>query len=184
MNDYYRFVKELSDRNEDYVFLNSDEGKMLSVFKVMFQGANKVFRVFAGSLCNDTTDNKEYIDAVSEFLERGGKLRVLLNNFDEKKAFQSDLFRRLYYYVTKGKEVRIRTTNEKPYITSGDDRINVHFSVGDEKSYRIEQDIEKRTAVCNMNGEEQAKDMARLFDKIFENYYVKEVDLKLLFERG
>lgn len=184
MNDYYRFVKELSEKNENYVFFNSDEGKMLSVFSVMFQGASKEFRIFAGSLCNETTDSKSYIEAVSDFLERGGKLRILLNNYNEKKAFQSDLFRRLYYYVTKGKTVKIRTTNEKPYITSGDDRINVHFSVGDEKSYRIEQDIEKRTAVCNMNGESQAKDMARLFDKIFENYYVKDVDLKSLFERG
>ena len=44
MNDYYRFVKELSEKNEDYLFLNSDEGKMLSVFNVMFQGAADAWR--------------------------------------------------------------------------------------------------------------------------------------------
>ena len=184
MDGYYEFVKGLADRKENFVFSNSDAEKMLSVFSVMLNNAEKEFRIFAGSLCNETTEDEKYIEAVTDFLERGGKLRILLNNFNDKAAFKSKLFRRLYYLYTIGKDIRIRTTAEQPYISDKNGRINVHFSVGDKNSYRIEQDIEKRTAVCNMNGSSQAEELSRLFDKIFDNYYLEDVDLQNLFEGG
>lgn len=182
MNGYYDFVKGLAERKEDFVFSNSDREKMLSVFSVMFKNAEKEFRIFAGSLCNETTEDAMYIEAVTDFLERGGKLRILLNKYSKVDAFKSKLFRRLYYLSTIGKDVCVRTTDEHPYISNEEGRIEVHFSIGDSQSFRIEQNIEKRTAVCNMNGQKQAKDLVELFDNIFENYYLEEVDLKGLFE--
>ena len=184
MTKYYEFVKKLSERKEDHLFLNSDAEKMSAVFEIMLHSAKDEFRIFAGSLCNDTVDKAEFIESMSDFIEVGGKLRILLNNYNKEEAFHSNLFRRLYYYSSLGKDIKIRLTDEQPYIMRGNEKMKVHFSVGDKNAYRIEDNIEKRKAICNMNGIQMAEQLISLFDKIFEGYYKEELDLKLLFERG
>lgn len=183
MNKYYQFIKFLSDNNENHVFLNSEEKNMPIVFDLMFHQSKTEFRIFAGNLCNYTTDSPQYIEAMSDYIESGGKLRILLNSFEEDCAYESKLFRRLYMYIKQGKDIEIRKTNQKPFITKDGKKVDVHFSVGDLECYRMEDDIEKRTAICNMHDPEMAQKIAELFDNIFNNYHQGVINLKPIFER-
>lgn len=56
--------------------------------------------------------------------------------------------------------------------------------MADEKSYRIETDIEKRTAECNFNNPNLAKGITTFFDGLFSREDAKEIDLIKLFEDG
>ena len=44
----------------------------------------------------------------------------------------------------------------------------MHFTIADEKAYRIETDIEQRAAACNFDGEALAKNFVTFFDNLFK----------------
>ena len=150
----------------------------------IFQTAEKEVRIFAGCLCHHVGNKQEYIIALSEFLERGGSLKILLNKYDKEVAKTSGLYKRLAYYKEQKFPVEVKETTAHPFLTNDPDRKEVHFTVADEKSYRIETDIEKRTAECNFNNSELAKGIIKFFDGLFVREDAKEIDLIKLFEDG
>lgn len=182
--EYKDFVKALSSSGENKTFLNCDEEHALEVLVKIFQTAQKEVRIFAGCLCHHVGNKQEYIIALSEFLERGGSLKILLNKYDEKEAKTSGLFKRLAYYKEKKYPIVIKESKAHPYFTGDPDKKEIHFTVADEKSYRIETDIENRTAECNFNNPNLAKGITVFFDGLFVREDAKEIDLINLFENG
>lgn len=178
MNDYRSFVRSLANNGTNQIFLNSDNDKMLSVFIEMFENSQTEFRIYAGNLCNEVTNSKEYIEAISNFIEKRGQLFILLNNFDTKEIVNYNLYRRLAYYQSlDGYNINIKYTQTKILYNNNP----AHFAVGDRHSYRIETDIKNRTAVCNMNDPEYCIKLIRLFDKVFSDEGSMDVDLIRIF---
>lgn len=178
---YKDFVASLARSGDNKTFLNSDEDHALDVLIQLFQLSQKTVRIFAGSLCQHVGNKSEYVIALSEFIERGGELRILLNKYNEGNAKSSNLYKRLAYYKSQGKPVIVKTTTSKPYRTDDPEKKEVHFTIGDDRAYRIETDIEKRTAECNFNNPSLAKATADFFDVLFEKENTKEVNLLELF---
>lgn len=195
MNEYRLFIAYLAKNGLDKIFLNSDEDKMRDVFIEMFKNSKDVIRIFAGQLCNNVTQGSEYIEALSDFIENGGKLRILLNNFDENKALNSNLFKRLAFYKSRNYNLEIKKTTDKPVMefkattveenkTVSENKsqdIEVHFAIGDTESYRIETDIKQRRAICNMHGSSKAEELAKFFDELYSQPYTQTVNLISLF---
>ena len=181
---YADFVRSLARSGDGRTFLNSDEDKAVEVLVNLFQISTEEVRIFAGNLCEHVGDKPEYIIALSEFVERGGKLFILLNNYDKKKAEGSNLFKRLAYFKSLGKPIFIKSTPAHPYIVSDKDKKEVHFTVGDRKAFRIETDFVNRTAVCNFNLPKMADETAKFFDSLFEREDATEIDIENLFEDG
>ena len=170
--------------NEDRMFLNSDEDHALDVLVQLFQLSEKQIRIFAGCLCKHVGNKPEYVVALSEFIERGGTLYILLNAYDEECAKTSNLYKRLAYYKSLKKPIIIKKTSAKPYLTGDPAKKEVHFTVGDKKAYRIETDVNKRTAECNFNNPRIATNTADFFDNLFNKEDSIEIDLIKLFEDG
>lgn len=181
ISEYKVFVHTLARNSEDRIFLNSDEDKAIVVLVQLIQNAQQELRIFAGNLCNLIGDNSDYIIAISEFIERGGIVRILLNSYNSTYAKNSNLFKRLAYHIAQGRNVLVKETHAKPYRTSDIERKEIHFTVGDSVAYRIETDIEKRTAECNFNSPQVAKGIADFFDELFEADESKDIDIKGLF---
>lgn len=182
MQNYSLFVKSLAKQQVNQVFLNSDEDKMISVFVEIFNSSSDIVRIFAGNLCNLSTESSIYIEALSDFIERKGKLRVLLNDFDIIKTQQTNLYKRLAYYKAEGADIEIKATSVNPYvIAQNGERVNVHFSIGDNKSYRLENDTVNITAICNMHDPDTANEFVAVFDKIFDSERSIVVDLAAIF---
>lgn len=179
--EYKTFVQTLARNEEDRIFLNSDEDKAIVVLVQLILNTKQELRIFARNLCNSVGDNPDYIIAISEFVERGGMVKILLNNYDPTCAKNSNLFKRLAYYIAQGKDISVKKTDAKPYRTSDIERKEIHFTVGDHIAYRIETDIEKRTAECNFNSPQVAKGIADFFDGLFEAEESKGIDIKGLF---
>ena len=76
----------------------------------------------------------------------------------------------------------IKKTNLKPYRIEDLEKKEVHFTIGDECAYRIETDIEKRTAECNFANPILAKQTAAFFDSLFERNDSVELDIAKLFD--
>lgn len=179
--NYKEFVTALSVSGENRTFLNSDEDHALEVLVRIFQTAQNEVRIFAGCLCHHVGNKQEYIIALSEFLERGGSLKILLNNYDVAIAKDSSLYKRLAYYKEKGYPLELKETSAHPFLTGDPDKKEVHFTVADNKAYRIETDIEKRTAECNFNNPDLAKGITSFFDQLFSREDAREIDLMKIF---
>ena len=179
---YAQFVKMLALSNDSRIFLNSDEDHALAVLVELFQGAQSCVRIFAGCLCKHVGNRPEYISALSDFIERGGTVKILLNAFDEEAAKDSNLFKRLAYYQSSGNPVYIKKSLAHPYRTKDPEKKEVHFTIGDYTSYRLETDINQRTAECSFNSPEIAKNTADFFDSLFSRPDVEDIDIKRLFD--
>lgn len=177
VEEYRNFVASLAAGDGvNRVFLNSDEDKALIVLVELFKSAKTVVRIFAGNLCQHVGNQRDYIEALSDFIERGGEVKILLNKFDREAALQSDLYKRLAYYMAEQKPVYVKQTTARPYYTNDESKKEVHFTIADSKGFRIETDTEKRTARCNFNNPEEAEGVIKFFDEEFEKEYAKEIN--------
>lgn len=182
---YRRFVRSLAESKENRTFLNSDEDHALDVLVQIFNSAQSVVRIFAGCLCEPVGNKPEYIIALSEFIERGGEVFIMLNDYKEDDARRSNLFKRLAYYQSQGKPVHVKATETHPYRVQPDGtKKDAHLTVADDCAYRIETDIELRTAECNMNNPVLAKKLIEFYDGMYSKETSEELDLNLLFGNG
>lgn len=188
LDDYRQFVMSLAHGNNgngvNRTFLNSDEDKALVVLVELFRSAKHVVRIFAANLCNHVGSKDEYIEALSDFIEAGGEVRILLNNYQEDQISQSKLFKRLAFYQSTGNRVVIKQTPVKPYYTGDESKKEVHFTIADDKGFRIETDVEKRTARCNFNNPEEATSTAEFFDGVFNSPNSSSINLISIFGYG
>lgn len=180
--EYKEFVHLQALSKTGLNFLNSDEDKMKTVYIEMLNNATSEFRIFAGTLACDVTNSSEFIETLSDYIERGGFLHILLNNYQEDVVLQSQLFKRLAYYQSQNKEVIVKRSIDHPYIKTQEGPKNVHFALGDKTSYRVETDIIKRTAICNMNNPELTTKYALFFDELFDKPESTEINLVQLFK--
>lgn len=181
MEDYKSFVKTLAQNKVDRVFLNSDTEHAIEVLPEIFRISQSVVRIFAGSLCNEVGNAPEYIEALSDFIERDGEVRILLNKYDPELAKSSNLFKRLAYYHSENKNVSVKQTTTSFYRSNDPERKEVHFTLGDDHAYRIENDIEKRTATCNLNSPELTQSLIALYDNVFNREDTESINLSEMF---
>lgn len=178
---YKEFVRRLSDNNDERVFLNSSPSHAVVVTTQIFRKSKDTVRIFAKNLCRTIGNDPEYIAALSDFIERGGKVRILLNGYEESCAILSNLYKRLAYYKSLGNDIIVKTTDAKPYLSSDTAKKEVHFTIGDKTAYRIETDIENKTAQCSMNNPSVAEVVADFFDTQFSSNSAQLIDLLTLF---
>lgn len=178
---YKAFVEWLSDNGDGRIFLNSDPEHALVVLEQIFKQSNEIVRIFAKNLCQNVGNEPSYIAALSDFIERGGRVRILLNGYQKELALNSNLYKRLAYYKSQKKDIVVKISKARPYRKSDIEQREIHFTIGDEKAYRIETDTESRTAECSMNNPEVALGIANFFDKLFIREDAQEVDILSLF---
>lgn len=181
-NDYKAFIKTLAESNDTRTFVNSDEDHALDVFVQLFRIAQHEVKIFAGCLCKHVGNKNEYVVALSDYVERGGILKILLNDYDEEAARTSSLYKRLAYYKEQNYPIEVKRTTAKPYLTADPDKKPVHFTIVDDKAYRLETDIERRTAECSFNNPLLSRAISSFFDSLFTKEGVEVIDIVALFE--
>ena len=117
---------------------------------------------------------------MSDFIEKGGELRILLNNYNQEKARESLLFKRLAMYAKQNKNIEVKETNAKAFFRT-EPKQEIHFTVVDNIGYRIETNIEKRTARCSFNDSKIATATAEFFDKLYTDKRAQHIDLNNIF---
>lgn len=185
LDKYRAFVKDLSDNECDKVFLNSSPEHAVIVVAQIFRQSKDTVRIFAHNLIRTIGEKYDYIVALSEFIERGGAVRILLNGFDADLARKSILYRRLNYFATCNKDIQIKSTNVHPYLAEDEEQKEIHFTIGDKKAFRIETNTNEVLAECNMNGTKVATQFADFFDGLFNDAAkTSNVNLLTLFDHA
>ncbi|MDU5344962.1 MAG: hypothetical protein E6150_11135 [Prevotella bivia] len=180
IGEYRNFVKYLANTRDTRVFLNSDEQHALEVLVQLFHLATQSIKIFAGCLYEHVGNEPAYVSALSDFIENGGELRILLNKYNAEKARESLLFRRLAMYAKENRNIEVKETTVKAYFKANPEE-EIHFTVVDSLGYRIETDIEKRTARCSFNDPKIAQATSNFFDHLYADKRAALVDIKNIF---
>lgn len=181
LSEYREFIQMLSEKSDNRIFLNKGPEHAKVVLVQIFRQSKKIVRIFAGNLTRIVGDDPAYISALSDFVKNGGSVRILLNDYKKELAIGSDLYMRLAYFKSVGKDIVVKQTTAKPHQESDPEQKEIHFTVGDEMAYRIETDIHDRKAVGSMNRPEVAASLAAFFDDLFNSDQSKEINIVNLF---
>ena len=181
IEEYRKAVEYLATQKRDFDIHNEGDEYAKVIFTNLFLNARKTLRIAANSLRNSVVDSTEYLDALDSFLGRDGTtLQIIISHLPENASEDSTLniYRRLRLNPAYS-QGRIHIKNAKRCIFRiGDTPAN--FCVADGLMYRIENNIERRTALCNFGNSSRAKLLEERFDEGY-NSIEQELDLSLVF---
>ncbi|HLP21937.1 MAG TPA: hypothetical protein VK174_16605 [Chitinophagales bacterium] len=163
MSSYFTYIKNLADSDESESFVNHGKDDAIFTFSTIFNKAESIIKMLSGNLKSGIADSKEYQESLNAFLQRNGRLQILIQDYNAEA--QPEIFElfRLNALLGRGEQIEIKTTKLCVRI----DESEVHFCVADNKMYRIENDIEKFSAYGNFNNPVFATALADIFDKLF-----------------
>lgn len=167
LGEYRTLIHQLAKNNSTKVFYNQDAQHAEIVLTEIFEKSKDIIRIFAAQLNDNPPVSDEYIRKLSDFIENGGKVRILLNKYEPANILNSELFKRLAFYTLKQKDIQVKETSATVYYTNDPDKKELHFTIGDSCIYRIETDVEARMAEGSFNNEVVAKKFIDMFDRLF-----------------
>jgi len=165
MNDYRNYINELADKNSPESFVNSGPEHAAVVISTIFAHANNYVFLFSGDLNGAVCNDAEYQKQLGEFLLREGNLKVLVQKYNSEN--EPKIYNLLRFYKNLNLNVEVKY---HPFeVISPTTEKEIHFTVGDDKMYRIENDVEKYLAYGSFNDNDQAIKLKDLFEDIFED---------------
>lgn len=159
---YLNYIDSLAKEAKNEEFFNSSEEHAKIVLTAIMRYAKQYVNIYCGSMMSEVSNNEEYLNVVQDFLEKGGIMNVLLNNYDENLV-DKGIYKILSLYPNKIKIKEIKdSTNIIKYNGNP-----VHFTVADGKSFRLETDIINKKAWGNFNNPVDGKVLDDIFHKVF-----------------
>lgn len=161
LESYQIFVKDLADKKSELLFNNSGSAHASIVMSNIFRTAENEVLIFSGSLCSDITNNNEYLESLKAFLNRNGKLKVILETELDHKSELSSIFEGC-------NSSNIEIKNNATSIIKGNNF--PHFAVADSKSCRLEpheSGTHKHSAICCFNNKKIGMHLSTFFDNLF-----------------
>ena len=181
LKEYKAAVEFFASSHRDFDIKNEGDDCALVVLTNLFLNAKQRIRMVAHTLRNEVVDAKEYQDGLDSFLARkDARLQVIIHHLPEaaKENMVSNLYRRLRFNPAyEDGRIEIKVAGRDRFFV-GDKPVN--FCVADSIMYRLENDIEKRTAICNFGNKSRAEGMESAFDHVFDGIN-ETVNLKELF---
>ncbi|MDD5183843.1 MAG: hypothetical protein PHS84_01120 [Paludibacter sp.] len=161
---YSENIEEYAKNSTDIEFFNSGDDHAQIVLTNIAKYSKKYIHIYSGNLCTDVSNNEEYLKYLRLFLIQGGNIQVLLCEFENgDNPLNKDIYKLFSQFKSNV------TVKETKTILQDSNKNTVHFTVADDKSYRLETDTIKKKARCNFNSPETTKLLNKLFEKIFNN---------------
>jgi len=181
LEEYKAAVEFFAASHRNYDIKNEGNDCARVVFTNLFLNAKQRIRMVAHTLRNEVVDAQEYQDGLDSFLAReDAKLEIIIHHLPEtaKEVQASNLYRRLRFNPAyeEGRIV-IKVAGRDRFFIG---KKPVNFCVADGMMYRLENDIEKRTAICNFGDKRKAEGLESAFDRVFGGIN-ETVNLKELF---
>lgn len=157
----------------DYLFHNRGNEHALIILSNIFRNAKSHIRIAANRLYNDEVVNtKEYIDSMRTFLDReGSQLSILITKKPTKEEVQEHGPENTFYWMLynhaayRQGRVTIKEGGGSSFKDAAGNQVN--FCTGDDRMFRMEQDVEERQAIANFRDPEYTGQLIRLFDEVY-----------------
>lgn len=182
IEEYKEAVSFFACSHRNFNIKNEGDDYARVILTNIFFNATKSIRMAANTLRNNVVDSPEYLDSLDSFLGRAGStLQIIVHHIPKnvRENSNSNIYRRLSLNPAYDEgRIKIKSADGRNRFFLDDKPIN--FCVADSLMFRMENDIEKRTALCNFGNESKAKELELAFDTIFDEI-PRIIDLKDLF---
>jgi hypothetical protein len=162
---YQNFIKELSDKQSDFIYHNSGAEYASIVFSNIFRTANRIVRMHSRALSPKVTDLDTYLMELNGYLSRGGELKIIL---EDEMDPDSNISKILNNPVYKNQINILSNKGSIFHMKTNDIEIPVHIATADGRMYRVEKDIENHLAFGSFND----KTITEHIEELFDNKYL------------
>lgn len=158
---YAEKIFKLAREKSNEVFYNSSPEHAIIVHQALVQNADSYVYIFSSSMCTEVSNNSEYCEIVKRFLagSEKRKIKIILTNYDE--GFPEKPIAKVLALFPEQVEVK-RFDGKVEYKGSP-----VHFTVSDDRAFRLETNIEEQMAFGNFRSPKQAGDLKAVFENVF-----------------
>lgn len=157
----------------NYLFHNRGNEHALIILSNIFRNAKSHIRIAANRLYNDEVVNtKEYIDSMRAFLDReGSRLSILITKRPTIEEVQEHGPENTFYWMLYNhpayRQGRVTIKEGEGSSFKDADGNQVDFCTGDDRMFRMEQDIKERQAIANFRDPEYTGQLIKVFDEVF-----------------
>ncbi|WP_297093994.1 hypothetical protein [uncultured Draconibacterium sp.] len=162
---YAEYIRELADNNSADIFHNAGAQYASIVFANIFRKAKYHVRIYSKAMNQKVTANKDYLKELRGFLDRGGKLSVMVEDVIDPQGKLSTL---LGYYPDNVK-IKPNVGQVFNYKDKSGETYPVHFATADGQMFRVENDVNGHKARGSFNQVDDSKKLETLFDKVFSS---------------
>lgn len=181
LEEYRKAVEYLASQKKDFDIHNDGNDCAMVIFANVFRNAKHRVCIAANTLRNEVVDSPEYQDALDAFLgNEGSMLQIIISHLPDNATEDSpnNIYRRLQRHPAYlAGRIHIKNANRHLFTIENKP---INFCVADGLMSRIENDIEKRTALCNFGNAKRAQGLECVFKRGFDTVQ-SEVDLNNLF---
>jgi len=174
---YSETIESYAKGSVDSEFFNSGDEHAMIVLSLLVQYAKESIHIYCGNLCSEVSNNQKYLNNLREFFKRGGNAKVALCELDtlkiDSQVVNKDIFKLFSEFSS---QVSIKTTNKKVVENTK----QVHFTIADDKAYRLETDIVCKKARGNFGSEKVVAVLECIFWKIFNDPDSKPLQLSAI----
>ena len=182
IEEYREAVSSFASSHRNFDIKNEGNDCARVIFANLFLNATKTIRMVANTLRNEVVDSQDYQDCLDAFLSRERTLlQIIIHHLPDNATenSNSNIYRRLSLNPAYERgRIQIKKAGKDRFFLG---KRPVNFCVADGLMYRVEDDIEKRTALCNFGNAKKAEGLETAFDRVFSNIQ-ETVDLKQMFE--
>lgn len=182
IDDYRTAVEFLAKHKLNFDIKNKGDDYAEIILTNIFVNSTKTIRIAANDLRNKVVDSPEYQDALCSFLSKEGTtLKIIVAHLPDSfnEISNNNIYRRLRLHPAfEEGRISIRIAGKDRFFLN--DR-PINFCVADGTMYRIENDIDKRTAICNFGNQDKAIELESIFDRAFSTIN-DDFDLKKVFK--
>ena len=172
---YKNRIHDFADRLDPFIFSNEGVEHAEIVLSEMYEHAREKVYVYCGHLDEKLTSRPQYYNALTAYLESGKELKVMIG--DNPEVMSPALSR----IVEKCRE---KTTDNKCIknieckilkVLSGlnshfnfNEKQNIHFTVADNRSFRLETEPKEYRAFCSFNNVDISTKLSTIFLAYFD----------------
>jgi hypothetical protein len=171
LDEYRAYLKNLSEKDSSDIFFNSGSEHAAILMSTLFNRTKNNIHMFCEGLNpNGLTNNDEYFNAFTGYIERGGKLSLMV----ETQAYRenSRMFKYLIKKLEEGSEniiIKQIREGDKPCLTESlGNTEHCNFAVFDTNTVRLEYRPENYLAFGSFFYPEMANRLKSVFTEFFE----------------
>jgi len=164
-DNYEQMIMELAKGKKNERFYNNDTKHAEIVLRELMKNADQYVYIVCSNMLTNVSNNKEYIDAVDNFLatDEGRTIKIIFTDYKDNSFKKTKIFN----VFSKHKEqVSIKALRKEKIRRSDGEPIN--FTVADDRSYRMEIDVKNKIGFGNFNNRNEALVLKDNFERFYE----------------
>lgn len=183
MEQYRTAVQNYARDGVDYLFHNRGDEHALIILSNIFRNARSHIRIVANRLYNDEVVNtEEYIGSMKAFLDqKDTRLSIFITTKPTKEEVTQYGPETTFYWMLYNhpayRQGRVEIKEGQGSFFKNPDGRQVNFCTGDDRMFRLENNIEERQAIANFNDERSTRQLIEAFDSVYPGLTSK-VELK------